>query len=194
MRFKWNPKNHSQYKYKRRVAFCYWWCCCCVVGWVGNEDENSSAPSSREENNIFIIFQQLQTHTYETVSFPTLSIRFSLSLYTVEFTLAAFARCRGHGLCINAILCSWNFIRMLLMYTAKKSIKIYGNVGNIIQFSLCLWHISTPTVFSHSFCSFSSVCTHFLQPLVYLSQPDFSEALKTFFFLLFYCWCVYFFS
>lgn len=109
----------------------------------------------------------------------------SLSLCTVEFTLAAFARCRGHGLCINAILCSWNFIRMLLMYTAKKSIKIYGNVGNIIQFSLCLWHISTPTVFSHSFCSFSSVCTHFLQPLVYLSQPDFSEALKTFFFSFF---------
>lgn len=96
IRFKWNPKNHSQYKYKRRVAFCYWWCCCCVVGWVGNEDENSSAPSSREENNIFIIFQQLQTHTYETVSFPTLSIRFSLSMY-----------CRIHPGCFCSLSRAW---------------------------------------------------------------------------------------
>lgn len=73
----------------------------------------------------------------------------SLSLCTVEFTLAAFARCRGHGLCINAILCSWNFIRMLLMYTAKKKHKsLWKRWQHHPIFSVFMAHFNPHSFFS----------------------------------------------
>lgn len=117
----------------------------CVVGWEGNEDENLRS-ISREENNIFIIFQQLQTHTYEAVSFSHPLLPLFLFIYSPGCCSLSRAwviyRCHS---------CSWNFLFLEFyphaLYVQQKSIKIYGNVGNIIQFSVFMAHFNPHSSF-----------------------------------------------
>jgi hypothetical protein len=107
-------------------------------------------------------------------SFPT------LTAYILGPGCCAAAVVGEHGFmykmpCSLVDLCSWNF-HPHAMYIHEKSIKIYGNVGNIIQFSVFMAHFLPP---QNSLTPRFYFRAHFLQPLVYLSQtPDFSEALK----------------